>query len=248
MKLFVSVINHGHDSLITASHTLENLAKSYSVVIRSNTTPQAALQKYADDAGIHLACGEKPLGFASNNNAVFKYCQETLGMVAEDYFLVLNPDVAISVENVRQLLTLAVERNSDISAINLFRDSDFSSYDNSIRYYPKLLAPLKSLFGIKRTDVYNKDEIEEPIEIDWAAGSFLLVKSESYEQLGGFDDRYFMYFEDADLCTRANKMGLKVSYFPSVKAVHFASHQNRKLFSKHFIWYAISSLRYHLNH
>lgn len=248
MKLYISVINHGHDELITSQDTLVTLAKNYTVVLRSNTAPTDALTKYSVNAGIHLIHDGCTKGFAANNNAVFNYCQNTLNMQDEDYFLVLNPDVSISEESLRQLLELAKVRKSDVSAINLFLNSDFSEYDNSIRYYPKPLSPLKSIFGFKRTDVYNKDDISDPIEIDWAAGSFLLFKSLAYERLGGFDENYFMYFEDADLCTRANKMGLKVSYFPSVKAVHYASHQNRKFLSKHFFWYLGSSFRYHWNH
>ncbi|MBE1274802.1 glycosyltransferase [Enterovibrio baiacu] len=247
MKLFVSVINHGHDSLITANDTLANLANSYNVVIRSNTTPSAALQKYADDAGIHLVCGEKPLGFASNNNAVFKYCQETLGMVAEDYFLVLNPDVEVLTDSVTRLVKQAQKYQADISTINLFTDSLLMTYDNSIRRYPNLFSPLKSLIGLKRKDIYDKSQITAPLKIEWAAGSFLLFKVNCFNELKGFDEKYFMYFEDADICTRANENGFNVYYFPNIKAVHYASHQNRKLLSMHFIWYLKSSLRYQLS-
>lgn len=245
MKLYISVINHGHDELITSRDTLAALAKDYTVVIRSNTTPTNVITQYSTEAGIHLIHDGSPKGFASNNNAVFDYCQCKLGMTDKDYFLVLNPDVDITTDSMQKLLNLSSERNSDISAINLFRDAALTVYDNSIRHYPKLFAPLMSLLGIKRTDMYNKNSISEPIEIDWAAGSFLLFKADSFRKLGGFNEKYFMYFEDADLCTRANKKGLKVTYFPSIKAVHLASHQNRKLLSKHFVWYVKSSLKYH---
>lgn len=246
MKLYISVINHDHDELITSRDTLATLAKNYTVVLRSNTAPTHALAQYSMDAGIHLIHDGYTKGFAANNNAVFDYCQSKLGMTDKDYFLVLNPDVDISTDSLEKLLSLSYSRGSDISAINLFRDEAFTVYDNSVRHYHELLAPLKSLLGIKRTDVYDKDVISEPIEIDWAAGSFLLFKSMTYRKLEGFDEKYFMYFEDADLCTRANRSGYRVTYFPSIKAVHFASHQNRKLLSKHFYWYVKSSLRYHL--
>ncbi|WP_369075047.1 glycosyltransferase family 2 protein, partial [Vibrio cholerae] len=52
--------------------------------------------------------------------------------------------------------------------------------------------------------------------------------------------------EDADICTRANKNGFNVFYIPNIKAIHYASHQNRSVFSKHFIWYWCSSIRYQL--
>ncbi|EGQ9612962.1 glycosyltransferase family 2 protein [Vibrio cholerae] len=247
MKLYISVINHGHDELITSRETLTTLAKDYAVIIRSNTPPTDRLSQYAINAAIHLIHDGCVKGFAANNNAVFDYCENQLGMTENDYFLVLNPDVDIASESLEQLLSLSKARNSDISAINLFRDEALTIYDNSIRHYHQLLAPLKSLLGIKRKDIYDKDAISTPIEIDWAAGSFLLFKAECFSKLEGFDEKYFMYFEDADLCTRANRAGYKVTYFPSIKAIHLASHQNRKMLSKHFGWYVKSLLRYHIN-
>ncbi|OEE68101.1 glycosyl transferase [Enterovibrio norvegicus FF-33] len=245
MALFISVINHSHDEMICASDTLKTLAKHHTVVVRSNTFPSESLVAYTSNAGIELIVGEKPMGFGANNNAVYRFCKEKLNIQPNDYFLVLNPDVDIWPESIEKLLDLAKTYESDISAINLYKDAQFTEYDNSIRYYHKLLSPIKSLLGYKRTDIYNKDDIKEPITIEWAAGSFLLFKSESYEKLKGFDEKYFMYFEDADICRRANETGMNVMYFPSVRAVHYASHQNRKFMSKHFIWYASSLWRYH---
>ncbi|ENM5855482.1 glycosyltransferase family 2 protein [Vibrio mimicus] len=245
MKLFISVINHNHDEIICASDTLKNLSLQHIVVIRSNTEPTEELKRYSKKSGIHLVTGDTPLGFASNNNAVFRFCKDELDLSNDDYFLVLNPDVDITPDSIMALLSLSNEYNSDISAINLFKDQNLTEYDNSIRRYHTISSPLKSLFGYERTDIYNKDDIKQPIKINWAAGSFLLIKSSSYDRLRGFDESYFMYFEDADLCTRANSLGMSVIYFPNIKAVHYASHMNRNIFSKHFIWYSISAFRYH---
>lgn len=245
MKLFISVVNHNHDEIICSSDTLKNLSRQHVVVIRSNTKPTEGLKIYSKKSGIHLITGDTTLGFSSNNNAVFRFCKDELNLNNDDYFLVLNPDVDITTDSISELLSLSNKYNSDISAINLFKDRAFTEYDNSIRRYHKLSSLLKALLGYERSDIYNKDNIKKPININWAAGSFLLIKSSAYDKLGGFDEKYFMYFEDADICTRANILGLRVIYFPNIKAVHYASHMNRNVFSKHFIWYLMSAFRYH---
>ncbi len=231
--------------MIVANPTLADLAKDFTVIIKSNTPTTDALSDYCIKHRIKLIQGETVKGFGANNNEVFQYCMIELKASPLDYFLVLNPDVEIDTKSLYQLINQAQEYNADISAINLFTDRSLSTYDNSIRRYPKLLTPIKSLLGIKRNDIFDKRQIEQPIKIEWAAGSFLLFKVRCFEQLTGFDEKYFMYFEDADICTRANKHKLHVYYFPDIKAIHYASHQNRKIFSKHFAWYSLSSVRYH---
>lgn len=246
MTVFVSIVNHGHDAMIVDNPTLPTLAQHFTIIIKSNTQPTPALTDFCCEHHIHLLRGSKPKGFGANNNEVFQYVQSHLNPTGKDFFLALNPDVEIDAESVSELVAQAIEYQADISAINLYTDKSLSTYDRSIRRYPSLLSPLKSLVGIPRSDVYDKSKIDKPTRIEWAAGSFLLFTVYSFELLSGFDERYFMYFEDADICTRANKQKLNVYYFPNIKAVHFASHQNRRLLSKHFIWYWQSSLRYQL--
>ncbi|NAZ95960.1 glycosyltransferase [Vibrio toranzoniae] len=247
MTLFVSVVNHNHDEMICDNSTLKALALEHQVIIKSNTQASTALKKYCKENQIHLIQGTDRKGFGANNNEVFRYVAHNFYIKEQDYFLILNPDVEVDSNSINQLIEKAKEYNADISTINLFTDRSLTSYDQSIRRYPTLLSPLKSLAGIKRNDIYNKSQIKKPIKIEWAAGSFLLFKVNTFKRLDGFDEKYFMYFEDADICTRANKNGFNVYYFPYIKAIHFASHQNRKLFSKHFIWYWKSSIRYNLS-
>lgn len=232
--------------MISENDTLKNLAQKYTVIIKSNTEAKTCLKQYCQKSGIHLIQGSSFKGFGANNNEVFQVARNTFGMCDDDFFLVLNPDIEINTEAVAELLERHKKTAADISAINLFKDRAMIEYDYSIRHYPKLLNPLKALLRIPRHDLYDKAVIQNPVKIDWAAGSFLLFKVSCYSSLKGFDEKYFMYFEDADICTRANLKGHNVVYFPNIKAVHFASHQNRKLFSKHFIWYCGSSIRYHL--
>jgi N-acetylglucosaminyl-diphospho-decaprenol L-rhamnosyltransferase len=246
MKLFISIVNHNHDDLISANLALKQVAKHHKVIIKSNSLASEGLKTYCHQSGIEIIQGRKNKGFSENNNEIFNFCTSNYKMDDDDYFLVINPDVTISNDEINRLIKLACKEKSDISSINLYKDKDKTIYDNSIRHHPKLSSPIRTMFKIKRNDIYDKSKILSPQKIEWAAGSFLLFKASCYTTLNGFDEKYFMYFEDADICRRANNLGMFVMYFPQIKAIHYASHKNRAIFSRHFIWYLQSSLRYHL--
>lgn len=245
MKLYVSIVNHHHDDLICSNKMLEAIAQKYTVIIKSNTTPNDSLNNFCNKNNIKLLIGDKTKGFAANNNDVFKSISNKINFDS-DYFLILNPDIFIQPDAIERLLKQAEEHHSDISAINLFKDLEKKTFDNSIRYSPSLLNPIKSLLNIKRNDFYDKSKIENPHDIDWAAGSFLLIRCNVFRKLEGFDPSYFMYYEDADLCRRAHKLGFTIKYFPEITAIHLAQHQNRKILSKHFYYYCCSFTRYFL--
>ena len=57
-------------------------------------------------------------------------------------------------------------------------------------------------------------------EIDWAMGASLLIRREPFERVGGFDERFFLYWEDADLCRRLDELGWNTVYFPDAEVVH----------------------------
>lgn len=247
MALYISVVNHNHDEMICTNPTLKELAKKHTVILKSNTPATQNLLTYCQYNNVILIQGKTSKGFGANNNEIFYYAQKRLNMNNEDFFLVLNPDIEITLDSIDDLMNEIQRSCTDIAAINLYKDAELTIYDNSIRHYPKLLSPLKSLIGLRRNDIYDKSNITSPIKIEWAAGSFLLFTVNSYQYLKGFDEKYFMYFEDVDICTRANKQGFNIQYFPNIKAIHYALHKNRKLFSKHFIWYWMSSIRYTLN-
>ncbi|KEY91467.1 glycosyl transferase [Candidatus Photodesmus blepharus] len=245
MALFICVVNHNHDKIIYSNETLKNLASIHTVFIKSNTVATSELINYCEDSGIHLLQGKKRQGFGTNNNEVFTHINSKFKIKKSDYFLVLNPDIQIQLNEINKLLDVTIKMKNNVSTINLFKDPTFTTHENSIRRYPKPLTPIKSIFGLKRNDFYNKSKITTPKIVDWASGSFLLFNISCYQKLGGFDENYFMYFEDVDICTRANRIGIDIVYYPHIKGIHYASHQNRKIFSIHFIWYCKSAIRYH---
>ncbi|MGR5410985.1 glycosyltransferase family 2 protein [Vibrio sp. PNB22_8_1] len=243
MAVFISVVSHGHSSLIQELRCLNQLCEDFIVVVKSNIAGDDfnELASHDNVFWINEAFGK---GFGQNNNLVFSFCQQELGMKEEDYFVVFNPDVHMETSELSKLIYLMENEKSKLSAINLYKDKQQSEYDNSIRMFPSLPQFVKSFLGFGNDSILDKSKISERTKVDWAAGSFLAFTAEHYRALGGFDESYFMYCEDIDICFRSNKIGESVIYYPQVHAYHLAKHANRKLLSKHFLWHVSSVARF----
>jgi N-acetylglucosaminyl-diphospho-decaprenol L-rhamnosyltransferase len=63
--------------------------------------------------------------------------------------------------------------------------------------------------------------------IDWAMGASLLVRRELFDRVGGFDERFFLYWEDADLCRRLRDLGYTIRYVPAARVMHLGGHSSR---------------------
>ncbi|CCV44192.1 glycosyltransferase family 2 protein [Yersinia enterocolitica] len=245
VHLYISVVSHYNDEMIITNGVLAELTSDFTVVLKSNTPATENLKEYTKNNGIYLINNDFHCGFGVNNNYIYNYCCDLLNMGPEDLFLVLNPDVIIDKTSLNDLLLLVEKNNAEICTINLFRDMEKLIPEESIRNFPRLSTPIKTAIFKQRSDVYIKSSINDTINIDWAPGSFILFRSNIYGCLNGFDERFFMYFEDADICRRAGKMGFSITYYPNIKAVHLGSYRNRNVFSRNFIWYLRSYLRYH---
>ncbi|MEC6909373.1 glycosyltransferase family 2 protein [Photobacterium piscicola] len=244
--IFLSIINHHHDQMIIDNKELALISKKYNIVIKSNTKASTALINYTNKYNIQLIDESYGLGFGCNNNYIFSYLQNTKQISNKDYFLVINPDVTITLDELQKLEKNVNKTTSDIYTIDLYHDISFTQPELSIKKFPTILGPIMGLISkTTRNDAYNKSKITKPTIIDWAAGSFLLFTKSAYETLNGFDGKYFMYFEDVDICRRAKQKKMHLMYLPNIKAIHKGAFNNRNILSKHFRWYLKSYLRYH---
>lgn len=243
MTIYISVISHGHSDLINQLSCLSSLSSAYQIVIKSNKSKDSFYNLIASK-NLYWIDEKYNCGFGHNNNIVFEYCCSERGMTVDDYFIVLNPDVVITSNQIEQLINDMILNDVKLSAINLFKDTDCTIYDNSIRKFPSLIQFTKSFLGLGNSSILDKSKVLTPMQVDWAAGSFLAFKASHYAELGGFDENYFMYCEDIDICYRSHLIGERVTYFPEIKALHLAKHANRRLFSKHFYWHLTSVLRF----
>jgi len=243
MAVFISVVSHGHGKLIQELGCLAELANHFHVVVKINKEEPETLP-YLERHGIHYIDSDYGLGFGHNNNVVYKYCKTQLDMNEEDYFCVFNPDVVSGPAAFNQLINSMTADNCELAGVNLFKDELLTMPDNSIRNFPTLAEFTRSFLGMGNRTKIDKSKVTESTLVDWAAGSFLAFKSSLYKKLKGFDEGYFMYCEDIDICFRSKVLGKQLRFYPNIKMLHLAKHANRKLFSKHFYWHVSSVFRF----
>ncbi len=246
MNICISVVSHGHLKLLKRLNVLPTLAKNSKIKIKlQDNSNEDGLKSWCLENNICYEVNNKPLGFGHNNNIIFSRFKKSLPTLDDGYFIVLNPDVVISEEKIIDLIITMKNNEANIGAIDLYKDKGFKESDNSIRNYPKLTDFFKSFLFNNNPSIIDKTTIEHPTFVQWAAGSFLCFSLKHYEKLNGFDEKYFMYCEDLDICYRSDfQYSCKVLYCPNVKAIHLAQHANRSLLSKHFIWHISSICRY----
>jgi len=170
--------------------------------------------------------------------------------------LVCNPDLLLD-EGCISALVKRLEGEPDLGIVApRLRNPDGSTYVSG-RPFPSLVDALGHAFvGLvwpanpwSRRYLQTGWDREEPADVDWASGALLLVRRRTFDELGGFDERFFMFMEDVDLCWRAREAGWRVAMDPAATAVHVvgasrAARPYRMVVAHHRSLWRWSSLRW----
>jgi GT2 family glycosyltransferase len=158
------------------------------------------------------------IGFAQNHNKAFELAQGR-------YFVILNPDLIFEQPILERLITSLHEHQVDLIAPRIVDEN--GTTQDSFRSLPSPVEIIRRRLPGYKFKPFQPDH-EGLIYPDWMAGMFWLMSSEVYRQLGGMDERYRLYFEDVDFCTRARLKGMKVLVDSNVQVRHDAQRSSRK--------------------
>lgn len=182
-----------------------------------------------------LATG-KNLGYGGGVNFAVRDLLDRYraGKIDTDFFIIANPDVVFALDAVAELIHCA-KTNPHAGAVGpQILDPDGSVYP-SARAIPTLGNGIgHALLGQIWKDnpwsqAYRQNEnMDHQHTAGWLSGACLLVRWEAFLQVGGFDERYFMYMEDVDLGDRLNRAGYQNIYCPTAKVIHAKSHATSK--------------------
>jgi GT2 family glycosyltransferase len=229
-SICLSVVSHGQADL------LDKLLRDLSelkirnlecVIVTSNIS--GSYHNNSHGLNVIVIENRERLGFSKNHNQAFINCEA-------DFFCVCNPDVSLTENPFPGML----ECLRDVGVgIVVPRISNSRRLQPNIRRSPTLWRLIAKIFGF-----HDHVEINTPcMEIEWGAGMFQLFKSSVYKELNGFDERFFLYYEDVDICERARKLGTRVVVCASAFIRHDArcdSHKNLN----YAYWHAESMLRF----
>lgn len=244
-NFYIAIVSHGHDDYIINNSQLVSISNldNVNVVIKDNIGSKK-LQKYCEKTGYEYISFPLGVGFGENNNEIFRTCIIN-GMADDDWFLVVNPDVVLNLSNFNQLVSTLKNELNQLLTVNLFKGEKYLNSEDSLRYFPKWSNVLSMFLGKPINPSYDKILLKDKSSVEWASGAFLIFKASLYKELNGFSSKYFMYFEDVDICYRARyQKDQPVIYLKNVHAVHSGAYANRNPFSKHFRWYLASLFRF----
>lgn len=161
------------------------------------------------------------LGFAAGNNAGMRIAKGK-------YILILNPDVTV-LNNSLEKMVKYMEENSEVGIAGPKLINPDGSYQISCRTFqdPKLILYRRTPLGLlpfaqkqlKKHLMLDFDH-NQIKEVDWFLGACMLIRKSALDQVGLFDERFFMYLEDMDLCRRFWQKGYKVVYLADIEVVH----------------------------
>ena len=195
------------------------------VVIDNRSTDGSTRHPTLQDPRVELHVNQHNVGFARGVN-------QGLATVSTEYVLILNPDCYLR-SGVVETLEDELARHPECTIAGPQILNDDGSVQGSARGDPTIFTGLfgrstllTRLFPRSRLARQNvrtdADQVTrgESFAVDWVSGACFMARRETLAAVGGFDERYFLYWEDADLCRRLRNAGHTMRYVPSATVVH----------------------------
>lgn len=229
-----------HNNMSTIGKTLETLYEftddiDFKLYIVDNLstdgTPEFIRENYPQ---AELLVQDENLGFGAGHNVL-------LPLIDSDYHAIINPDIVLK-ENAVGKMSAYMDANGDIGMLSpriCFpdgRDQILGKKEPRLKYLVASRLRGDEPGGLLREYAMLDCDLTKPVDIGNATGCFMMIRTELFKSLGGFDKRYFMYFEDADLTRRVNQVSRTV-YYPDAVVNHVwgrDSKRNFKLMLIHF--------------
>ncbi len=199
----------------------QSIADQLEIIVVDNHSEDDSIgvirNRLAKLPSVHIIETSQNLGYGQGNGFGTRFAQG-------QYILITNPDHELEPRGLVQLIhTMEEDASIGIIAPKLVHED--GSRRDSARAFPTLLdvfikrTKLATLFPLRMHRYLQHDlDLSKPADTDWVVGAVLLMRRELFARLGGFDPRFFLFFEDADLCRRIRSEGLRVVYDPQVTA------------------------------
>ena len=236
MKITASIVTYNNSKeiinvLTSISKTILNLENVY--VVDNNSIDNTVDIVEKEFPSVNIIKSKINLGYGKGHN-------EAIKIIESDYHIIINPDIILEPNSISKMVEY-MESNANTVILT----PKVLNVDGSEQFLPKRLPRYKYLIGgrlpfkfakkWRREYTMQDDKIENPIKIDFCTGCFMFCRTKALKAVNGFDDRYFMYFEDVDLTREMQKVGNTV-FVPSISVTHIwkrESKKNRKLLKIH---------------
>lgn len=236
--LSISVVSHGQMGLIAGlmediqSHCVD---LNIELILTLNLDEDLGFKAEDFFFPVQVIRNAQPKGFGANHNQAF---QRARGQ----YFGVINPDIRFDSDPFAMLLR--VLEDASVGVVAPLVESPSGELEDSVRKFPTPAIIWAKFLGRQQSPDYS---LTVPlIEPDWVGGMFMVFPARVFRQLKGFDEAYFLYYEDVDLCGRLHLAGYKVAVCTACRVIHHARRSSHRSW-KYLRWHLGSMLRFFLS-
>lgn len=225
---------------------IDNASRDGSADMVAKRFPQVVLERSAIN-----------LGFAAANNVAFERARGR-------YVVLLNPDALLAPDTLATAVAqMDASPETGLGGGQLIGDD--GSLQPSARQFPSLLNEVLVLSGLAARFPHSRifgrfdrtwADPGRAAEVDWVPGAFTIVRREALDRVGGFDERFFLYYEEVDLCRRFRSNGWQVRYWPDIVVRHTGGESSKTVSDVEFtssgsqliLWRMRSGLLYYRKH
>lgn len=218
-RISISIVSHRQGSLVKQllSDLHAHCATPLEVVLTVNVEETLPFDAAQFGFPVKIITNASVKGFAANHNAAFRHARA-------EYFCVLNPDIRLEQDPFPALFVQLADPKVGVASPLILNPS--GEIEDSARRFPTFFSLLKKvILGCYKLE---HEITDAPLYPDWIAGMFMVFRAGVFKTLGGFDERYFLYYEDVDLCLRLRLAGYEVVLLPQVSAIHDARRQSHR--------------------
>lgn len=234
--LSISIVSHGQGALVAdlLRDLQQPLDVDFELLVTLNIPEDEGFLADMLRSGrrVRVIRNAVPKGFGANHNAAFAHAQGAC-------FAVVNPDVRLIRGALQPLLDVAHQPGTGVCAPGAY----LSSGDPApiARRFPTWASLFVKL--LRRGQGADYPAFATPTAVDWVSGMFMVFPRAAFATVKGFDERYFMYYEDADLCRRLRRAGLSCWVQPATRILHDGQYASRRNL-RHLYWHLSSALRF----
>jgi N-acetylglucosaminyl-diphospho-decaprenol L-rhamnosyltransferase len=235
-SITVSIVSHGHGELVPPLISDLERCEEISRVILTLNVPEPHLALKLTGRAL-VRNNPVPVGFGKNHNSAFRFA-------STPYFLVINPDVRLEGNPFPHLLDCFSSDKVALAAPSVVNAR--GGHEDSVRRFPTVVGLMTKAFG-GGDGRLSYPFGGRPVAVPWVAGMFMFFRSADFREVGGFDEAFYLYYEDVDLCARIWKSGRSVLLCPTVRIIHDARRASRRSI-RHMSWHVQSMARYFVKH
>ncbi len=239
MKVAPVIVNYNtREDLRRCLRSLEERLGRLPVVVVDNGSTDGSREMVREEfPWVEVAENPGNPGYASA-------CNLGISMTEEPYVFILNSDVEF-IEGGLEGIVAYMDQNPRVGALGPLVLNGDGSFQMSCRRFPSMLENVVHGFlgelwpenPFTRSYQMKGLDREGPCEVDWVSGAAMLLRREAAERVGGFDEAYFMYVEDVDICWRLRRAGYTVAFHPGFRLVHHigrtSSQQSTRMLYEH---------------